>query len=1687
MKKKNIVKTIILTVFIFLICFFLYNFVTRLRLGKQTIILNTSTQIYSDSNIEAIIDVCDKKSNSIKSNVYIELLDSNGKKVKDIKEKYKKEEEKKIQALIPLSKDIQTGSYELKVTSKYKFGFFKDSVKIPINIISGSDSKIIISLDKGIYKPGDNVNFRALLISKRDENPVKTKANIYIYDGNDNKVYSNEAETSEYGIVSGNFKLGDEVNSGTYKLVVSTDSKEITQNFIVNPYITPQFEVSIMSDKENYTVGENAKVTVNAKYFFGEPVKNATVEGTINGKKITGTTNENGNFETTYSFKENGKFSAKFNVTDSSNYLIEAEKTLTANSDSFEIEVLPEYGSLINNFTNEVYIFTRNNNGEPLKTQNTVTIGNLKRQVITDENGIGSFTLSGNDVNGLMLSLSYDSTMLIKSEDSEGRTVFKNQTINFKENVGTLIKTDKVKYNCGEDIKIKLISNIVSIAPKEVYIYKGNELLKVISSESIDVSVNLEDVSGLIDIYTPKVTKTEIRSYTQLDSDYKIETNKYSKKTIFIKPNKALNIDITTDSESYKPKDKLNIEFNTTDEKGNSIDSALLVSILDEAILNLAENDLSIDNIKLALEDIKLSDGITAADLYANILDESSEQLLKTVLLRQKYTEPNIYGKAQTTSYEEKNKYEERAIYSCIVIVIFILIFAIIKSSKNENNKFSKFVAHAINLFIIFILITGLLYSPILDLYYEILDSYKTVEALDLITNAVITFVLYMLVLYKHRDYIFELIINLVIIPAIYFLIFSLIISISGEEAIVILILLILLVLWAILVNKSKAHELSGKEKFLKYTLTQVFKVIVLLLATMLVSSLIDSVLGLYIVLAVYILIDKYVFGKTKIKLEGNKINLNTSGNELIVAGVGILFIVIIFVGIRGICSNFAGSVRIDEYETAINESFNGNNRAPISYSDVAENSVVTKGETEGSSIITNMFGDNKKHENEIDQKVNETNEENNQESNQDNNLGRIVEEIDNVRNVFLESLAFIPQIIAENGNANVSLDISDNITTWNIQTVGNSKSGNIGYSSKTFKVFKEFFVDFSLPTNSVVTDKVEIPVTLYNYTDNSLDIEINVKENDWSKIGEYQKVINIPAKANSMIYVPIEILKSGNNTLRVETKSGDISDIVEKNITVNENGLKVQELVSSGATEENLSQDIIYSEKAIEGTKNLKVKLYASSIAQAIENIESILELPTGCFEQTSSSLYPDILVLKYLKNNNLDKQEIKEKALDYISKGYQRLLTFEVNGTKGGYSLYGDSPAEPVITAFGLMELKELSEVYDVDENVIKNMTNYLFSVQNINGSFDYNSTYIGGSESTDELAMNAYIIWALSEAIPEDARLTKSVDYLKNKIDKAEDNYTLALMANVFTNVDDTTNANKVLNKLLKNIVSSGDLAYIESNIRDYYGSYGRYQNIQTTALTSLALTKSKSSSKTNQALINYLVNTKSSNGTWETTQSTVLALKAINEYSQNSGISEQTITVKVNDQVKSIDIDKNTLDLYEFYFENLSDENKISIEMKKGKITYEIVKEYYRNYDEVQFENDIQSNNKLIIEQTITQTAKVNDTITQNIHVINKTNTDISNGLVQISIPQGCSVNEDSLMMLKHNKVIEKYEYNYGKINLYLRDFQKNREINLEVKYRALYPETITGGAIRVYDYYNPEIESICKPNLITISK
>ena len=105
---------------------------------------------------------------------------------------------------------------------------------------------------------------------------------------------------------------------------------------------------------------------------------------------------------------------------------------------------------------------------------------------------------------------------------------------------------------------------------------------------------------------------------------------------------------------------------------------------------------------------------------------------------------------------------------------------------------------------------------------------------------------------------------------------------------------------------------------------------------------------------------------------------------------------------------------------------------------------------------------------------------------------------------------------------------------------------------------------------------------------------------------------------------------------------------------------------------------------------------------------MDSILRMPGGCFEQTSSSTYPNVLALDYMKRTKKLTPEVHAKAEGYIANGYQRLLTFEVPG--GGFSWFGSAPANKILTAYGLMEFSDMSKVYDVDPKLISRTQQWL-----------------------------------------------------------------------------------------------------------------------------------------------------------------------------------------------------------------------------------------------------------------------------------------------------------------------------------------------------------------------------------------
>lgn len=539
------------------------------------------------------------------------------------------------------------------------------------------------------------------------------------------------------------------------------------------------------------------------------------------------------------------------------------------------------------------------------------------------------------------------------------------------------------------------------------------------------------------------------------------------------------------------------------------------------------------------------------------------------------------------------------------------------------------------------------------------------------------------------------------------------------------------------------------------------------------------------------------------------------------------------------------------------------------------------------------------------------------------------------------------------------------------------------------------------------------------------------------------------------------------------------MADAVEKEIRVYPAGLLRQEIAAAGLVDKESLNQVFFLTPDIEDARNIRIKLFPSSMSQVVEGLEGMLRFPDGCFEQISSSLYPNILVLKYLQDNKLSNPEIEHKAYEYIERGFQKILTYEVSGISGAFSLYGQKPPENILTAYGLMEFTDLSMVYDVDQNLLNRMRDYLFTQQNNDGTFQFSEHHYGGANTSDRLALNAYIGWALSEACGDDPRLAKTITYLKGKIGDVKDGYTLSLIANVLVNTRDK-DAKGLLDRLASMMVSDKDKAHIRSTTIDYYGACGSIQDLQATALTSVAFSRAKVHQTVNNRLLSYIVSQRDTYGTFGNTQATILSLKAMVTATEAATMKEGTITLKVNDREEKIEISSDSLSYYISDFRGAGKENTVSIKTTEGGFNYEIIKEYYVPYDSVQTGNSFE------ISSVMGSSFSVNDTVTQEIRITNLRDTMVENMMVLLQIPQGFMVNDTFLESMKTKGTISEYSIGYDLIEIYIRRVQPQEVRTLSLSYWAGYPVKVLTGGVTVYDYYNPDFEAILSPVKLTVA-
>ncbi|HEX8173517.1 MAG TPA: MG2 domain-containing protein [Pyrinomonadaceae bacterium] len=718
------------------------------------------------------------------------------------------------------------------------------------------------------------------------------------------------------------------------------------------------------------------------------------------------------------------------------------------------------------------------------------------------------------------------------------------------------------------------------------------------------------------------------------------------------------------------------------------------------------------------------------------------------------------------------------------------------------------------------------------------------------------------------------------------------------------------------------------------------------------------------------------------------------------------------------------------------------------------------------------------------------------------------------LREYFPETLVWQPALETDkDGRALLRFKLADNITTWKMSVIGSTEDGEIGTAEREIRAFQPFFVEHDPPRILTEGDEIALPVVLRNYLSREQSVALEIKPERWfSLTGASAKRAEVRAgDASREVFNFRATASVKDGKQRITAIGKEASDAIEKPVTVHPDGEERAETDSRIFADRGMLETTIPVD-AIKGSLRGELKIYPNLIGHVIESIEAIMERPYGCGEQTISSTYPSLLVLKaYKRSGTAPPEKIGTRAERYLRSGYERLLNYRAGS--GGFSYWGGrSEANLALTAYALRFLNDAREFLAVDEEVINDASVWLIKAQLPDGSWPAH-TYGDRTNDTQDAMTTALVARTLARSVKESAKaeasntqsgksaqdaLRLALQFLDRKVEETDEPYLIASYALAALDVGDNQRAGRAVARLRRLAHEEGDGSYwsLETNT-PFYG-WGLAGRIETTGLAVQALARAaRADDEDAQALISrgllFLLKGKDRYGVWYSTQATINVLDALTALLSNSAAQANdagsTASVIINGKpAATIQLPPAgrltgplTYDISKF-LSGGSNRVEIARTGRGAFFSAQIVANYYLPWRKALAGETRQSNAstlKLSVSFDKTEVGVTNE-VTCKVQAERLAFKGYGMMLAEIGLPPGADVDRASLerAMNESGWDVTRYDLLPDRLVVYL--WPRAGGTSFEFKFRPRFGINALTAPSLLYDYYNPEARTTLAP-------
>ena len=670
------------------------------------------------------------------------------------------------------------------------------------------------------------------------------------------------------------------------------------------------------------------------------------------------------------------------------------------------------------------------------------------------------------------------------------------------------------------------------------------------------------------------------------------------------------------------------------------------------------------------------------------------------------------------------------------------------------------------------------------------------------------------------------------------------------------------------------------------------------------------------------------------------------------------------------------------------------------------------------------------------------------------------------------------------NGQATVKFHLADSVTSFKAIASGYTASGDLGAAESQVESVQPFYLEPKLPLEVSAGDEVLAPVALVNGTMGALgDVRLTAQTGKNIEHGNPASA-TLTAGGRLRQVLTLSILRgNGPEKISLDGAAGSFADHVERTLSVKPAGFPY-EIAFGGmlSSQKPAVHAVTIPEGVAQGSVQFAASVYPTPLANMTQALSRLIQEPSGCFEQTSSTTYPMTMAQQYfLTHQGVDPGLVKD-AREKLDRGYDRLVGFECS--QKGYEWFGENPGHEALTAFGLLHFTDMAKVRPVDQAMMTNTRAWLMKQRDGNGGFERKRralhTWIEDKDSS-----NAYITWAMLETGEKGNALSREIQTVEDAGKKSPNAYVTALAANVAWLGGQKDLARSMMSKLAENQAKDGS---VQGGTQSIVGSGGEALLVETTSLATLAWLREPSFSGNVERAIKYLAES-CQGGRYGSTQSTVLALRAIVAYDQarahpkHGGAVRLTVDGKLVGAPVRFDADtKGAIALADAAPFLTRGKHELKLQMEDGsEMPYSVTVRYHA------LTPDSSPRAKVGLElgtskADVTEGELVDVTAT----VTNKTQEHLPTVVAIVGLPGGLEPRHDQLKELVKKGAIDQYEVRGRDVVLYWRGMEAGASNRVPLSLVAAVPGRYTGPASRAYLYYTDEDKVWLKGLHVTVA-